>query len=756
MASEIDSEPRWPPRSPHEALLSTPGGRRRQRLSLDQTSPSPVKRPVLGLPMSASLNDAQNYDDEDEDDEETLQLKLQEIQARLKLKKLQNAKSRENSELGQSAGAEPTIPAVPSRRQSRDVKTSTEGSSKPASARSQIQVPASPVRRAQPPQQPKSPSRYLLGIDNKSLAMREVSLKRPPPKRSSREHATSQSEGILERGGALNHSTASSSSSSSTLQETQRLPTFNERLSASRTAEAALAQRQARVQKKRSNAFGIGQEEMEEYKKNATEIPDDTPANAPTFTRQEILSQGNLSKSMTTPNLGSLQSNSTDGSASSEKPTGSAQTESSSFEPYSCFHLSRRILPHRVLARYVSGKKSLSLKDLLKTVKAPDYSLPDVDQDMVVFAILASKSEPRSHQASANKRTPAGKYMVMTLVDLKMEVELFLFKSGFTRFWKLTEGTVLAILNPTVMPPPPGRQDTGRFSLVINSDADTILEIGAARDLEFCRSLKKDGNICGSWVNRKRTEFCEFHSNEAVRKQRSKRVELNSGGFGGRPHNSRELHKPKNHNYDWETKTRWFASRSHSAADLIDGKNRTATDKKEREDFLRRSMEAKEKEREIMKRLGRVGNAAGKEYMQSAGCRTPETDVGDAPTAKGRTGEAAAISLGLHKGKDRAIHLSPIKRKRPQSSLASSSSLAKTGYGWGSSLKEKLTKMREGDEAQREGKSPTRKKTRFVTDRGIREAGRDSLGKEAEEAEDDDDDDDDELIIVAGGSGWDL
>ncbi|RCI08083.1 hypothetical protein L249_6218 [Ophiocordyceps polyrhachis-furcata BCC 54312] len=655
---------------------------------------------------------------------------------------------RSTDELGQGACAEPMTSTVQSQRQSRHVKTGTDGISKSASALPQIQVPASPVRRAPPPQQQKSPSRHSFGID-KSLTMREVSLKRAPTQRSGREHAASHSQGFLERRRALNVSTASSSTSTTkTVQGTQRLLSYNERLSASRTAEAARAQRQERVQKKRSNAFGIGQEEMEEYKKNAIEMSDDGPANAPTFTRQEVLSQGNLPKSMTTPNLGSLPSKSTDESDSfPEKPSDAAQAESSPFEPYSCFHLSRRILPHRVLARHVSGKNSLSLKDLLKTVKAPDYSLPDVDQDMVVFAILARKSEPRSHshQASANKRTPEGKYMVMTLVDLKMEVELFLFRSGFTRFWKLTEGTVLAILNPTVMPPPPGRQDTGRFSLVINSDADTILEIGAARDLGFCRSLKKDGDVCGGWVNRKRTEFCEFHSNEAVRKQRSKRLEVNSGGFGGRKPDSRELRKPTNNNYDWETKTKWFASRSHSAADLIDGKNRTATDKKEREDFLRRSLEAKEREREIMRKLGRVGNAAGKEYMlmRSAGCRTSETtDVGDAPTAKGRLGEAAAISLGLHKGKDRAIHLSPIKRKRPQSSLASPSLLARPGYGWGSSLKEKLTKMREGDEAPREGKSPTRKKTRFVTDRGIREAGRDSLGKEADIGEDD------ELIIV--------
>lgn len=516
---------------------------------------------------------------------------------------------------------------------------------------------------------------------------------------------------------------------------------------------------------------------MEGYKNTAVDLPDE-PLKAPTFSRDDILSKGKssgqLSRSKTVPSfrshLDAGESSTFSESTLRDASPGDAKEGegSSSFEPYSCFHLSRRILPHRVLARHVSGKKSLNVKELLRDVKAPDFALPDVEQDIVVFAVVAKKSEPRAHKTAAAKNglkdEERGKYMVMTLCDLELELDLFLFNSGFTRFWKLTPGTVVAILNPGVMPPPPGRQDTGRFSLVINSDEDTILEIGAARDLGSCQSVRKDGDLCGSWVNKKRTHFCEFHSNEAIRKQRSTRVEINSSGFGDRGRRqpkesskdgSKEWNGKKKgaDNYDWDTKTQWFASRSFSAADLIDGKDRAPADSKEKKEFLKRSLEAKEKEREMMKTLGRIGNAAGKEYMQHGGQKNGN-DPAPGTSSQANADEASKLdplSLGLH-SKDRMIHLSPIKRKRLQSSQASStvSSAKSSAYGWGGSLKNKLSSMKDGEKLHKgaKSKSPVRKKTRFVTEKGIREAGRESLGMDMSQRQVSLDDDDDELVIV--------
>lgn len=708
---------------------------------------------------------AEIENDEDDEDEETLQLKLQEIQARLKLKKLQSAKSKKTDDNVDDLHATTSELAISTQPPSRSRRATTPTKAELPTQQNNVQVPASPVRRVQEPQLPTSPSRVLLGID-KGLKARDISLKRAPSYRDSQTTTDIGHSGYLRR----SRTTGSANSSFES-----RPLSFNERLASVRTDEVARAQRQKDIQKMRSNAFGISQDEMEQYKKKAIEIPDE-PIKAPSFSREEIMGRtkpAERQRSYTVPNVQSPSTNSpaTTSMALTRRnktPPGEVTDEQAAgIEPYSTFHLSKRILPHSVLARHVSGKKAHTIKDLLRVVKAPDFALPDIEQDIVVFGILAKKSEPRAHKPTQKngKTEDRGKYMVMTLVDLEWELDLFLFNSGFTRYWKLTEGTVIGILNPTIMPPPPGRQDTGKFSLVINSDDDSIVEIGTARDLGGCQSVKKDGELCGAWVNKKRTQHCEFHSNEAIRKQRSTRMEVNGTSFGARKNNSREVFhfgaqkKEESRKYDWETKTHWFASRTMSTADLIDGKDRTPNDRKERAEHLKRSLEAKEKEREMMKKLGQVGNAAGREYMRQAGSRTSKLPASGSSTDPSNSANIAdevykpdAKSLGLL-GKS-TIHLSPVKRKRPDSSQAGSqagsatSSSGPSAFGWGSSLKDKLAKMKEGEKLRKDGQPPVRKKTRFVTDKGIREAGRESLGNDLSDRQVVLDDDDDDLVIV--------
>ena len=50
--------------------------------------------------------------------------------------------------------------------------------------------------------------------------------------------------------------------------------------------------------------------------------------------------------------------------------------------------------------------------------------------------------------------------------------------------------------------------------------------------------------------------------------------------------------------------------------------------------------------------------------------------------------------------------------------------------GWGSDLTKQLGKMKNGENVSKEGQPPVKKKTRFVTEKGIREAGRESFGGE--------------------------
>ncbi|KAI3398950.1 hypothetical protein diail_7977, partial [Diaporthe ilicicola] len=803
-------------------------------------------------------------DVDEEDDEETLQLKLQQIQAQLRLKKLRKDKARSqnhpNSSFSQYSDQDNTKVSRPGSASTarpglriKEIRRTDVGA-RPSSQSSAVEVPASPVRKAQPQPEQTSPSRILLGID-KGLKGKDISLKRAPSLRKSQDD-----QGGSQGGAGYLHR----SRTPGVTGDNPRPLSFNERLAAARMEEKTREETRAKASKSRSSAFNVTMQEMEDYKSAAADLPNEPSPRDRGLAREDTTGpapserprSGHLHRSNTAPSVRSTSRVGHGNTDSGSFPTQVASSFSSiasetpkspsaSFDVYSGFHLSKRILPHQVVARAVSGKTTYSIKDLLRQVKAPDWSLPDNVVDSVMFAIVASKSDPRHHKPQYDaetgkmKQSDKGKYMVMNLVDLQYEIELFLFNSGFERFWKLSTGTVVAILNPDIMPPPPGRADTGRFSLTINSDADTILEIGTARDLGYCKSVKADGKLCNSWVNARRTEHCEFHTNTALSRTRSARQEVNgTGGLGNGyvkgKHQDRSWEESseakrrakieeEHGKFDWETRSRYFMNgggRGQSASSLMDREG-VVSDTRERAEGLKRKLAAQEKEREIARKLGEMGSGSlGGEYMSISGAqpapvapragsratsrlngtRGPRT-VPSSSTFKPevrlpgislptddndpqqRKTDARSLGLLAPRGAGSKISLSPIKRKRQDSTLSSNSSsfdskppassaaasLATSrlsaatgaggsshhhhhrppgGFGWGTSLRDKLTRMKTGERLslhtshnststtassssgsafRDKDRSPVRKKTRFVTEKGIREAGRESL-----------------------------
>ncbi|KAH8598850.1 hypothetical protein B0O99DRAFT_614324 [Bisporella sp. PMI_857] len=777
----------WPPKSPHQALLSTPGGRDRLRRLAERTSPSPSATKRLRSVARGNLEDAIDLEDSGEDDEETLELKLQEIQARLKLKKLQK-KTKQSSDTENNharAGSAPIPRAnsvATSRAQSRISELKGERLQRSKSqAGTHVEIPVSPIRRPQPIETNTSPKRVLLGID-KGVKAGDVSLRRAP---SFRKPNMELQGPFLQRSGS--QAGARSADTISSQATGEALPkTFNERLLATRTEEVERQERALRIQKKRSRGFDIDHEKMESFKETAVDLLP-SPQIYRGYSREEVLASFNepsnsLPRSRTASKL--LSTNSTTGNAdaetqsmarrpppsissnnyedrqrSSTRPRDISEFESSSFEPFSSQHLSKRIIPHNELTRLLSGKKTFLVPDLLRTVKSPDFSGPDIEEDVVVFAIIASKSDPKSHQPNAIKKNDnRGKFMIMVLTDLKWELDLFLFDTAFDQFWKLTPGTIIAILNPGFMPPPKGREATGKFSLTLNSNADTILEVGSARDLGFCKSIKKDGKVCDSWVDRRHTEFCSFHVNLTLEKSKSNRAEISSmtfgkargrggaysgGGYGERRFNSKDMtgviksKEEEKTRYDRESHSQIFISK-RSTANLLDDVDYDADafHRGSKEERIRKQVLAKEKERELAKKLGGMGTGLGADYMRQRGSRL---EPSSSSTQMQAEPPPDAASLGLLSGKAKDVQLGPIKRKR----MATASSTA--AVGWGGTLSKELGRMKNGENLQ-----PV-KKTRFVTEKGIREAGRESIGGDAVRiaANDlDDDDDDDDLDIV--------
>ena len=637
-----------------------------------------------------------------------------------------------------------------------------------------IQVPYSPEKRRVVSDQPRSPGRVLLGID-KGLKGKNVSLRRPPKKDSNgttHEYPFTNTLRLCSSNlGVSTHALARACG--------KEQKSFSQRIAETRQQDKDHKDHKQRIdqlRRQRSTGFGLTRSELdvleatsvsESYKVDPKEVRtspgfsredvikafDDEPGGLATRANtisgvrnsrppecsalkvsRESVQRPKSSSSMRAP----LLPDSCDPKTSTQPQRRQRQrdpdmtsVDPSLYEPYSSTDLARRILPHSVIARMLENKSPVVIPSLLRDIRFPDFSLPqDLEgSDFVVFGTIASKSAPLTHkdarvvstnsaasslqQAAESETNSKGKYMVFTLTDLKWTVDLYLFTTAYTRFWKLTPGTVIAILNPDIMPPPPGKIDTGRWSLALNSSDDTILEIGTARDLGFCKAVKKDGNNCGSWVDARKTEYCEWHVDRAVEKSRRGRMEVQgmsapfapggrrggrTGIFGGRRKTGDKESKGggllrEGRQYDRETHSSYFLAPntgSSSTASLLDADEDGLARGLNKEEALRRRLAEREKERDIGRKLGEAGNGTGAEYLRLR----HGFQIGDGIDQAAKKDDAAdAGALGLLDNKARNVQLSPLKRK-----------------------------------AGGTDRSLARKKTRFVTARGIREAGRESLG----------------------------
>jgi minichromosome maintenance protein 10 len=688
-------------------------------------------------------------EDDDDEDEETLQLKLQAIEAKLKLKALQRARKAAEGSDTDSHVSSSRPPPVASVRRTELPRPSAD-----------IEVPHSPVRPRRPQLEPRSPARVLLGID-KGLRAQDVSLKRP-------------AAGIA--GG--------SSRSNSARSETPQIKSFSERMAESRNKEKEREEKESKVEKRRSRGFGL--QNIEELK-SATPSRSGSSLSAGTRNAQIMpppkpvggakAGPSGDSRNPPTPRPSSTQSSRTE----SSRPTSSASktsstgfgtsktaakyaeitqrdnsTEASSFESFSGLHLKSREMPHNVVTRTLEGKTILTIPQLLKTVKAPEYDLPDYENDYVVLGVICSKSTPldtknavRDQSKGTQERNQQGKFMVLKLTDLKWELDLFLFDTGFSQFWKLPLGTLIAVLNPDIMPP--RDRNKGNFSLKLTSSDDTILELGTARDLDFCQSQQKSGKDCGQWIDSRKTEHCDFHIQLQVEKSKRGRMEINTmvgmgrggggGKFGmfggGRGGSKGDDIKREGRYHDREShETVYIAPRPGGAAQLIDRDEQSWERGASREDKFRKQLAVKEKERELARKLGQMGEGStGGDYMKLRAADTADLPVRgsmflgtSSRTGPELTNEVDFRSLLNRKAED--VTLASTKRKRIASGKSAASS---EPVGWGGAFKKGLlpSPTKETPSAFRGTReaSPAKKKARLLLpDKGIREPGRESLG----------------------------
>ncbi|KAJ7634773.1 hypothetical protein FB45DRAFT_909809 [Roridomyces roridus] len=109
-------------------------------------------------------------------------------------------------------------------------------------------------------------------------------------------------------------------------------------------------------------------------------------------------------------------------------------------------------------------------------------------------------------------------------------------RGAFEEMCDLKEGDVVVLLNPRILKPFQRAADaphpTTNILAITPESASSILVIGRSKDLGLCVATKRDGKVCGSWCDKRLSDVCEWHVQNAVEQRRAGRSEFSSGTSG--------------------------------------------------------------------------------------------------------------------------------------------------------------------------------------------------------------------------------
>lgn len=163
----------------------------------------------------------------------------------------------------------------------------------------------------------------------------------------------------------------------------------------------------------------------------------------------------------------------------------------------------------------------------------------------------ASIEEKTHHKNKHNSEQQVKKFCSFSVIDMEnsqkgnsyVKLVLFsadssekdhdgemLYKGGsggaYEKFWKLRQGTVVALLNPDILRPQQARKSNILGLTVVN--ADSIIVIGHSKDYGLCEALLKTGDRCKSWIDKRRGKVCDFHLQAGIERARNSRPEFSS------------------------------------------------------------------------------------------------------------------------------------------------------------------------------------------------------------------------------------
>ena len=260
---------------------------------------------------------------------------------------------------------------------------------------------------------------------------------------------------------------------------------------------------------KLSNA---GEELKKLLKKNEHRV-----AHTPSHNVAQLRAKALPKKGLVQSTLSTMQTTSFTSNIINDSSTVSSQRDKdSSTDPFSGIRITKPLVSSEMMQLRMQGRKMFRLSTLHNKSKK-ELS----DCDWVTIGVIVHKPEP--------KKSSSGKtYCIWKLNDLQncdQTVSFFLFGEVYKTHWKVSIGTVVGLLNPSMMDKSEKYQSDIAFTI---NHPQKLMIMGMSTDLGMCKQVKKNGAPCTNVINKMQGDYCTYHVNAAYKKTCSKRSELNS------------------------------------------------------------------------------------------------------------------------------------------------------------------------------------------------------------------------------------
>lgn len=199
--------------------------------------------------------------------------------------------------------------------------------------------------------------------------------------------------------------------------------------------------------------------------------------------------------------------------------------------------------------RALSNIKVVNVNKALAKIHKPYYQEPNYD-NWAFIGYITHKTDPLMTKKNE-------KFMKLSVGNFKNTISVNLFKKSFNRYWKLSIGELIIILNPGIY-----KKDNG-FEFYLNDDLNNIMALGMISNISQCEDPD-----CKTYISNK-FQYCERHEIKQEKKfLKNKRMELNGSvkmfnpneineqtktygsesQFNSRLYDKSSIIKPKHHN----------------------------------------------------------------------------------------------------------------------------------------------------------------------------------------------------------------